>query len=198
MCIRDSLGSDALYVCGWSHDGSEIFFTSDAGVPFVKETLAFAIGREGGEPRRITGSTGPMQLPAFSHDGSEIAFIGHERGGDVGGRYNHELLIVPVAGGAVRSLSAGVDRPVTDYVICDIKGVGGQQAPIWSGGDRELFVPLCSEGACAIAAFARDGSGHRLAASGERDIYAFSRADDGTLAFGYSTPTVPSLSLIHI
>jgi hypothetical protein len=92
----------------------------------------------------------------------------------------------------VRSLSAGVDRPVTDYVICDIKGVGGQQAPIWSGGDRELFVPLCSEGACAIAAFARDGSGHRLAASGERDIYAFSRADDGTLAFGYSTPTVPS------
>jgi len=183
---------DALHAA-WSPDGTLLAFDAAIGVPeesFLRDI--FVVAREGGEPRRITGSTGPMQLPAFSHDGSEIAFIGHERGGDVGGRYNHELLIVPVAGGAVRSLSAGVDRPVTDYVICDIKGVGGQQAPIWSGGDRELFVPLCSEGACAIAAFARDGSGHRLAASGERDIYAFSRADDGTLAFGYSTPTVPS------
>jgi tricorn protease len=47
------LGSDALYVSGWSHDGSEIYFTSDAGVPFVKETLALAVAREGGEPRRI-------------------------------------------------------------------------------------------------------------------------------------------------
>jgi tricorn protease len=47
------LGSSALYVSGWSRDGGEIYFTSDAGVPFVKETLAFAVGRDGGEPRRL-------------------------------------------------------------------------------------------------------------------------------------------------
>jgi tricorn protease len=47
------LGSESLYVSGWSRDGGEIFFTSDAGVPFVKETLAFAIDRDGGEPRRL-------------------------------------------------------------------------------------------------------------------------------------------------
>jgi tricorn protease len=47
------LGSDALYVCGWSHDGREIYFTSDAGVPFVKETVAFAVARDGGQPRRL-------------------------------------------------------------------------------------------------------------------------------------------------
>jgi tricorn protease len=47
------LGSDALYVSGWSRDGREIYFTSDAGVPFVKETVAFAVGRDGGEPRRL-------------------------------------------------------------------------------------------------------------------------------------------------
>ena len=46
-------GSTALYVSGWSHDGREIYFTSDAGVPFVKETVAFAVGRDGGEPRRL-------------------------------------------------------------------------------------------------------------------------------------------------
>ena len=47
------LGSSALYVSGWSRDGHEIYFTSDAGVPFVKETLAWAIGRDGGEARRL-------------------------------------------------------------------------------------------------------------------------------------------------
>jgi tricorn protease len=46
-------GSDALYVSGWSADGSEIYFTSDYGGAFVKETAAFAVGHAGGEPRRL-------------------------------------------------------------------------------------------------------------------------------------------------
>lgn len=47
------LGSDALYVSGWSADGGEIFFTSDAGSPFVKETHAFAVALAGGTPRQL-------------------------------------------------------------------------------------------------------------------------------------------------
>jgi tricorn protease len=47
------LGSTALYVSGWSRDGREIYFASDAGGAFVRETQAFAIGRDGGEPRRL-------------------------------------------------------------------------------------------------------------------------------------------------
>jgi tricorn protease len=47
------LGSSALYVSGWSHDGSEIFFASDAGSPFARETTAYAVGRDGGEARRL-------------------------------------------------------------------------------------------------------------------------------------------------
>lgn len=47
------LGSDTLNVCGWSRDGREIFFTSDGGAAFARETLAFAIAVEGGEPGRL-------------------------------------------------------------------------------------------------------------------------------------------------
>jgi tricorn protease len=47
------LGSTALYVSGWSRDGREIYFTSDGGGAFVRETHAFAVGRDGGEPRRL-------------------------------------------------------------------------------------------------------------------------------------------------
>jgi tricorn protease len=47
------LGTEALYVSGWSPNGREIYFTADAGVPFVKETSAFGISVDGGEPYRL-------------------------------------------------------------------------------------------------------------------------------------------------
>ena len=47
------LGSEALFVSGWSRNGREIYFTSDAGVPFSKETIAFGISAAGGEPYRL-------------------------------------------------------------------------------------------------------------------------------------------------
>jgi tricorn protease len=44
------LGSEAVNCCGWSRDGRFVYFTSDAGSPFVKETLAFRVDADGGEP----------------------------------------------------------------------------------------------------------------------------------------------------
>jgi dipeptidyl aminopeptidase/acylaminoacyl peptidase len=51
---------------------------------------------------------------------------------------------------------------------------------------------LSSEGSCSVVSFARDGSAHHIAVGGERDIPGFSRTNDGTIAFAYSTPVVPS------
>ena len=47
------LGSEVLYCCGWSRDGGSIAFTADSGSPFVKETLAFRVAVDGGEPVQI-------------------------------------------------------------------------------------------------------------------------------------------------
>ncbi|MEA2664186.1 MAG: tricorn protease, partial [Candidatus Eremiobacteraeota bacterium] len=44
------LGSEVLHCTGWSPDGRNVYFTSDAGSPFVKETVAFRIDAAGGEP----------------------------------------------------------------------------------------------------------------------------------------------------
>ncbi|HEY6233871.1 MAG TPA: hypothetical protein VIW69_02045, partial [Candidatus Elarobacter sp.] len=44
------LGGEALYCCGWSRDGRNVYFTTDAGSPFVKETLASRVDAGGGEP----------------------------------------------------------------------------------------------------------------------------------------------------
>jgi dipeptidyl aminopeptidase/acylaminoacyl peptidase len=176
----------------WSAQGDRIAFSARIDIPEAKFfDDIFVIASAGGPLTKLTHSRGPADKPSFSHDGREVAYLGHEHGDDAGGRFNTELFIVSAEGGETRSISAACDRSVMDYIGCDTRGVGGQQAAYWSTDDAELFVPLSSEGTCGIAAFARDGSGHRLLASGERDIFAFSRGPDGTIAFPFSTPLVP-------
>jgi len=177
----------------WSPDGTRLAFSAQIDAPETAFYSDLYVVTPADRSRlKLTRSRGPAGNPAFSHRGDEIAYIGHEQGDDAGGRFNTELLVLPAGGGEPRSLSQNVDRSVSNFVICDTRGTGGEQAPFWSADDAELFVPLSSEGTCAIAAFRADGSAHRTVAGGERDIYAFSRDDDGTLAFVYATPTVPS------
>jgi len=176
----------------WSAQGDRIAFSARKDIPeanFFDDI--YVIATSGVALTKLTQSRGPADKPSFSHDGTEVAYLAHEHGDDAGGRFNTELFLVPVEGGETRSISGAVDRSVMDYIGCDTRGVGGQQAPYWSADDRELFVSLSSEGTCGIAAFSRDGSGHRMLASGERDVFAFARAPDGTIVFSFSNPLVP-------
>jgi dipeptidyl aminopeptidase/acylaminoacyl peptidase len=176
----------------WSPDGREIAFAAQ--IDLREDALytdVFVLDVASGTRRKITESLGPSMLPSFSRDGAEIAYIGHEHGEDVGGGRNLQLFVVAAQGGPARSLSAAFDRPVVDFVISDVRGVGGQQAALWSADGRELFVPVSSEGACAIVAFGRDAASQRTVLGGERDIFAFSRGADGAFAFGFATPAVP-------
>ncbi len=193
IATRVTHGDFDVETPAWSPDGAQIAFSAQIDLPeFSFGTDLFVVPHTGGAPRKLTASRGPASHLAFSHDGTEIAFIGHEHGDDAGGRFNTELLVVPAAGGVTRSLSAHSDRSVNDSVICDTRNGGGQQAPFWSADDRELFVPYGDEGTCGVAAFARSGGVHHLVLSGERDIVTFARVDDGTLAIAYATPTQPS------
>lgn len=84
------LGSDALYVCGWTPDGKEILFTADAGSPFVKETSAFAVSRAGGSPRAIpvghamSFSLGPGGAAVIGRNNLDPARWKRYRGGTAG------------------------------------------------------------------------------------------------------------------
>ncbi|MGB8266531.1 MAG: PDZ domain-containing protein [Candidatus Velthaea sp.] len=64
------LGSEALYLCGWSHDGGELHFTSDAGSPFVKETSAFAVALDGSAPREL--AFGPAMTFQIATNGATL------------------------------------------------------------------------------------------------------------------------------
>ncbi len=47
------LGSDTCIVCGWTPDGKDVLFTTDAGTPFLRHTEAFAVSSNGGTPRAL-------------------------------------------------------------------------------------------------------------------------------------------------
>jgi len=64
------LGAEVLHCCGWSPDGRAIFFTSDAGAPFIRETAAFRIDVAGGEPVEL--GLGHAATFAMRHDGAAL------------------------------------------------------------------------------------------------------------------------------
>jgi tricorn protease len=158
------LGSDALYVSGWSADGSEIFFTSDAGVAFVKETWAFAVHRDGGAPRRLP--VGHAMSLAVAANGATV--IGRNnldparwkryRGGTAG-----QLWIDPAGNGTFARLGKELD--------------GNLVWPMWLG-ERVAFLSD-HEGIANLYSIAPDGSDlQRL--TDEREYFARFPATDGT------------------
>ena len=179
----------------WSPDGKTIAFSARAGIPHDEELTAIGdihvVDVATGTRTKLTQSDGPMITPVFSRDGREIAFVGHRHGDDGGGRFDTELLVIGAGGGAIRSLSSGLGRTVGDTIAGDLRS-GATIAPAWGAGDREILAPVSDEGSSSVRAFARDGSGTRIVAGGERQIFGFTLANDGALAIAYTTPAVPN------
>jgi tricorn protease len=158
------LGSDALYVCGWSRDGREIYFTSDAGVPFVKETVAFAIDCAGGQPRRLpVGHAMALDVAAggatlIGRNNLDPARWKRYRGGTAG-----HLWVDPDGSGTFARLGADLD--------------GNLVWPMWVG-ERAVFLSD-HEGIGNLYSVRPDGSDLRRLTD-EREYFARFPATDGT------------------
>jgi tricorn protease len=158
------LGSEALYVCGWSADGAEIYFTSDAGSPFVKETNAFAVAATGGAARALT--IGHAMTFAIESGGATL--VGRNaidparwkryRGGTAG-----RLWVDAAGSGTFARLGREID--------------GNLVWPMWIGG--RVFFLSDHDGIGNIYSCRPDSSDVRRH-TGERTYYARFPATDGT------------------
>ncbi len=119
------LGSDTCAISGWSPDGSLVYFCSDAGAPFARETLAFAVPARGGAVERL-------------RLGHATAFARHADGRFVIGRNNSD----PARWKRYKGGTAGdlwVEAASDGVFSRLVSLVGNPVWPMWVG-DRVAFL----------------------------------------------------------
>ena len=169
----------------WSPDGGSIVFTS-ARHPERDDDDASDLWRvdaKGGIPQRLTATTGPVMLPAFSPDGRSIAYLARPAKNAYG--RNVRLYSVPSDGAAgATCLTSALDRS------CGALHV----RPLWSPDGRSIVVAAEDHGDVGLWRAAASGTEAPARIVGAvRSINGFSASADGRLlAFAASSPTAPA------
>lgn len=158
------LGSDALYLSGWARDGSAIFFTADAGAPFARETQAFRLAPDGGQPQRlpfghaVAIDVAPDGATLLGRNSLDPARWKRYRGGTAG-----HLWVDPNGSGTF----ARIGRELGGNLVW----------PMWIGA--RVFFLSDHEGIANVYSMRPDGSDVRRHTD-ERTYFARYPATDGT------------------
>jgi acylaminoacyl-peptidase len=168
----------------WTPDGSEIILPARRGEnpEFTsRETDLYAFAVKDGAMRRLTDRFGPDQSPAVSPDGKLIAFVGYD---DRKQGYQNQLLyVINRDGSGKRPISTKLDRTVA--------------APVWAADGRGIYVSYDDKGNTKVGLISLDGTSRVVASNLGSGSSAYSGgtysvAKNGTVAFTFSTPSVPS------
>jgi len=167
----------------WSLDGGRIVFSSLRGdrwdVDLVEALYELEVDAQDAEPRRLSQPDESATMPAFSPDGTLIAYR-HE---PEDGTYPHhgQIAVMRSDGSDRRVLTASLDRQCTPYPLI--------REPVWDGGRIAFRVE--DGGNVHIYTVAADGSGEpELLVGGERSVGLYDLVD-GVLVYTASTSTRP-------
>jgi dipeptidyl aminopeptidase/acylaminoacyl peptidase len=122
----------------WSPDGRRIAFAADPGpdTTISPRTRIFSVGTEADRPRlrELVALAGDADRPAFSPDGSRLAFIGTDVE-DPPDELPPTLWVMDLPAGKPRDLTAHLDRPVGDWAWCDLLMAEDAPGPAWTSAD---------------------------------------------------------------
>jgi dipeptidyl aminopeptidase/acylaminoacyl peptidase len=164
----------------WAPDGSLIAFSANrTDNPDANDNTDIYVvePRADAKPRALTSSPGSDSSPVFSPDGKSIAYI---TGGDPKDIWyaTNNVAIVPVAGGAPKVLTTGLDRNIS--------------RPTFSPDGSNVMFVLESGGNVHLACVPVAGGAIVRVLNGERDVNAFDVAKTGDVAILQSQPQQPS------
>ena len=108
------------------------------------------IASTGGEPRNLTPQPGGAFAPAWSPDGTQIAFLGNEDETDAWGVKNvHLWTVFPLQqDGPARDLTPEFDRTALDLMGTDLRDFHEPGPPVWTADGKTIHY-LVSEEASA-------------------------------------------------
>jgi len=164
----------------WSPDGSLIAFSANrTDNPDANDNSDIYViePRAGAKPRAITTSPSSDSSPVFSPDGRSIAYLAGGDSKDIWYATNN-LAIVPVAGGAPKILTTGLDRNLS--------------RPTFTPGGEQVVFLLEDGGNVHLARVPAAGGAVVRIFAGERDINAFDISKTADTAILQSQPQQPS------
>ena len=170
----------------WSPDGERIVFSAnrtEEPIDDPAESELWSVDTRTKELTQLTERDGPDHTPAFSPDGSSLAYLGFDD--QRMGYHNVNVYVMDVASGETRSLTDDLDRS-----IADVK---------WHRDSRRVYVQYDDHGKRRIGLLARNGDIDELVAdiggatSGRPYTSGgFSVSRNGDIAYSAGRPDRPA------
>ncbi|HEU5327320.1 MAG TPA: S9 family peptidase, partial [Thermomicrobiales bacterium] len=185
----------------WSPDGRTLAFISarhdDRDYDNKSDVWTVPVGEAGDEPAepcRVTRTTGPCAMPAFSPDGQWLAYTGHDNDPRYGPTTLTGLWLAPADGSAPpRNLTAALDRPVGSGIGTDARYGVPPARPLWMPDSAALLCLVSDAGAAPLLRIAVADGAKTLLLAGARQLTNVTRSADGRrLAFAASSGTLPA------
>src|SRR5579863_978679 len=182
-------GSGNVGAPSWSRDGEHLAFAAehrrDADSLFHTE-LWIIDAVESATPKKILTQHGCIEVPSWSHDGTLIAFVGHDDPSYSLGALR--LHTVAPDGAGLRCLTHGPEWYCGNATLTDVDAAAGFAAPVFLANGDVLFLATM-KGATSLFRIDRDRKAIRLTppAQGVTEFFA----GDKAIAFCASTTGTP-------
>jgi dipeptidyl aminopeptidase/acylaminoacyl peptidase len=179
----------------WSPDGRHVAFLSNRTADPDRNNVMDIWVVAADDPaalRKLTPSLGPCLVPAWSPDGTRIAYVGNTDPPETGVSTNHHLWIVSVSEGEPRDVMASMDVCLGSLPLTDM----GRSSPVppiqWSQDGGLVWAVGTDRGRASLLAVNSNTGACRVAVGGDRHILSAAVSPDGSvLAYLSSDDTTP-------
>lgn len=202
---RLTTGDASVGSIAWSPDGTRIAFTAnredEANASFRSQLYVIDVastGDQGDDDGAVAISAGSEMAagPAWSPDGSLIAFIGRRDGARAGA--NNEVYLATPDGKALRGLTDEFDRSPMTSSFSDTWSPREHTPLIWQPDGAGVLFTASDRGRVGIYRASVDGSGIEPVIGGDRTIAYVSQSADGEwLAFVAGSFSNPCDLYVH-